>query len=140
MVWKLRKSCSIWPSTHGNVFLRFCIVYCSHGNREQPAAHYLHETIQKSRKTFPCVRNLCSMLLFTSTVTECIVFSVQGVPKKSIPSEMKPLLEVNALIITMLNPRVRYFSIVTRHSNSNKGFISKGILFFGTPCIMTVIQ
>ena len=29
----------------------------------------------------------------------------------------------------MLNPRVRYFSIVIRHSNSNKGLISKGILF-----------
>ena len=28
------------PRTHGNVFLRFCIVYCSQGNREQPA-HYL---------------------------------------------------------------------------------------------------
>ena len=28
--------------THGNVFLRFCIVYCSQGNREQPA-HYLKQ-------------------------------------------------------------------------------------------------
>ena len=27
---------------HGNVFLRFCIVYCSQGNREQPA-HYLKQ-------------------------------------------------------------------------------------------------
>ena len=25
------------PRTHGNVFLRFCIVDCSQGNREQPA-------------------------------------------------------------------------------------------------------
>ena len=30
------------PRTHGNVFLRFCIVYCSQGNREQPA-HYLKQ-------------------------------------------------------------------------------------------------
>ena len=30
------------PHTHGNVFLRFCIVYCSQGNREQPA-HYLKQ-------------------------------------------------------------------------------------------------
>ena len=28
--------------THGNAFLRFCIVYCSQGNREQPA-HYLKQ-------------------------------------------------------------------------------------------------
>ena len=27
------------PRTHGNVFLRFCIVYCSQGNREQPARY-----------------------------------------------------------------------------------------------------
>ena len=32
----------LWPRTHGNVFLRFCIVYCSQGNREQPA-HYLKQ-------------------------------------------------------------------------------------------------
>ena len=25
--------------THGNVFLRFCIVYCSQGNREQPGRY-----------------------------------------------------------------------------------------------------
>ena len=31
-----------WPRTHGNVFLRFCIVYCSQGNRKQPA-HYLKQ-------------------------------------------------------------------------------------------------
>ena len=30
------------PRTNGNVFLRFCIVYCSQGNREQPA-HYLKQ-------------------------------------------------------------------------------------------------
>ena len=30
------------PRTHENVFLRFCIVYCSQGNREQPA-HYLKQ-------------------------------------------------------------------------------------------------
>ena len=30
------------PRTHGNVFLRFCIAYCSQGNREQPA-HYLKQ-------------------------------------------------------------------------------------------------
>ena len=31
------------PRTHGNVSLRFCIVYnCSQGNREQPA-HYLKQ-------------------------------------------------------------------------------------------------
>ena len=89
-----------------------------------------------------------------------LVSTLQGVPKKSIPFEKKPLLEVNAFI-TMLNPRVCYFSIVIRHSNSNKvliskgilfthpwvqhsnkaftsnkGFISKGILFLGTPCIL----
>ena len=29
--------CMLRPRTHGNVFLRFCIVYCSQGNREQPA-------------------------------------------------------------------------------------------------------
>ena len=28
--------------THGNVFLRFCIVYCSQGHREQPA-NYLKQ-------------------------------------------------------------------------------------------------
>ena len=33
---------TIRPHTHGNVFLRFCIVYCSQGNREQPA-HYLKQ-------------------------------------------------------------------------------------------------
>ena len=34
----------LWgPVTHGNIFLRFClIVYCSQGNREQPA-HYLKQ-------------------------------------------------------------------------------------------------
>ena len=32
----------ITPRTHGNVFLRFCIVYCSQGNREQPA-HYFKQ-------------------------------------------------------------------------------------------------
>ena len=32
--------------------------------------------------------------------------------------------------ITILNPRARYFSIVIRHSNSDKGLISKGILFY----------
>ena len=30
------------PCTHGNVFLRFCIIYCSQGNREQPA-YYLKQ-------------------------------------------------------------------------------------------------
>ena len=30
------------PRTHGNVFLRFRIVYCSEGNREQPA-HFLKQ-------------------------------------------------------------------------------------------------
>ena len=30
------------PCTHGNVFLRFCIVYCSHGNGEHPT-HYLKQ-------------------------------------------------------------------------------------------------
>ena len=30
------------PYTHGNVFLRFSIVYCSQRNREQ-AAHYLKQ-------------------------------------------------------------------------------------------------
>ena len=30
------------PRTHRNFFLRFCIVYCSQGNREQPA-HYLKQ-------------------------------------------------------------------------------------------------
>ena len=44
---KLNTSCNrysnrLWPRTHGNVFLRFCIVYCSQGNREQPA-HYLKQ-------------------------------------------------------------------------------------------------
>ena len=29
--------------SHGNVFLRFCILYCSQGNREQPA-RYLKQT------------------------------------------------------------------------------------------------
>ena len=32
----------LWPRTHGNAFLRFCIVYWSQGNREQPA-HYLKQ-------------------------------------------------------------------------------------------------
>ena len=39
-----------------HVFVRFSIVYCSQGNREQRSS--LHETIQKRRKTFPCVRGL----------------------------------------------------------------------------------
>ena len=60
---------------------------------------------------------------------------IQGVPKKSIPFEMKPLLEVNPY----------YYAEPTgallQHSNkaftSNKGFISKGILFFGTPYIQS---
>ena len=30
------------PRAHGNVSLRFCIVYCSQRNREQPA-HYLKQ-------------------------------------------------------------------------------------------------
>ena len=38
------------PRTHGNVFLRFCIVYCSQGNREQPA-HYLKQ-YKNARKRF----------------------------------------------------------------------------------------
>ena len=77
----------LWgPVTHGNIFLRFClIVYCSQGNREQPA-HYLKrfpaflycllfsresrtsssllETIQKRRKTFPCVRGLSILAIY----------------------------------------------------------------------------
>ena len=32
----------LWPRTHRNVFLRFCIVYCFQGIREQPA-HYLKQ-------------------------------------------------------------------------------------------------
>ena len=36
--------------------------------------------------------------------------------------------------------RTRGFSIVIRHSNSNEGFVSKGILFFGTPCISSDLQ
>ena len=36
---------SFRPRTHGNVFLRFCIVYCSQGNREQPT-HYLCEDVR----------------------------------------------------------------------------------------------
>ena len=44
---KLNISCNrysniLWCRTHGNVFLRFWIVYCSQGNREQPA-HYLKQ-------------------------------------------------------------------------------------------------
>ena len=38
----LNRPRSIRPRTHGNVFLRFCIVYCSQGSREQPA-HYLKQ-------------------------------------------------------------------------------------------------
>ena len=30
------------PRTHRNVSLRFCIIYCSQGKREQPA-HYLKQ-------------------------------------------------------------------------------------------------
>ena len=33
---------TVRPRTHGNVFLHFCIVFCSQGNREQPA-HYLKQ-------------------------------------------------------------------------------------------------
>ena len=55
------------------------------------------------------------------------------VRKKSIPFEMKPLFEFECL---------SYYAEVThpwvQHGNkaftSNKGFISKAILFFGTPC------
>ena len=46
-------SATFRPRTHGNVFLHFCIVYCSQENREQPA-HYLIQ-YKKRRKTFPCV-------------------------------------------------------------------------------------
>ena len=45
------------PRTHGNVFLRFCIVYCSQGNREHATSSLL-ETIQKRRKTQPCCLNI----------------------------------------------------------------------------------
>ena len=38
------------PRTHGNVLLRFYIVYCSQGNREQPA-HYLKQ-YKKTAKRF----------------------------------------------------------------------------------------
>ena len=39
---KKMATCTFRPRTHGNVFLRFCIVYCSQGNREQPV-HYLKQ-------------------------------------------------------------------------------------------------
>ena len=40
----------LWRRTHGNVFLRFYIVYCSQGNREQPAAHYLKRNNTKTQE------------------------------------------------------------------------------------------
>ena len=39
---KRHRAHSLRPRKHGNVSLRFCIVYCSQGNREQPA-HYLKQ-------------------------------------------------------------------------------------------------
>ena len=38
----IHENTHVMPRTHGNVSLRFCIVYCSQGNREQPA-HYLKQ-------------------------------------------------------------------------------------------------
>ena len=46
---------SLWPRTHGNVYLRFCIVYCS--SRESRTTSSLLEIIQKRRKTFLCVNS-----------------------------------------------------------------------------------
>ena len=45
------------PRTHGNVFLRFCIVYCSQGNREQ-LAHYLKQYENVSVCTGPKAKQL----------------------------------------------------------------------------------
>ena len=98
------------------------------------------------------------VIMFTAFYLYLYIY-IQGVPKKSIPFEMKPLLEVNALLLCWTHGCVKkytfwnqafawiwmpyYYAEVTylwvQHSNkaftSNKGFISKGILFFGTPCI-----
>ena len=42
------------PCTHGNVFLRFCIVYCSHGN---PAKHAWHSHAKQAAQYLKQYKN-----------------------------------------------------------------------------------
>ena len=56
----------VCPRTHGNVFLRFCIVYCSQGNREQPA-HYLKQ-YKNAGKDFRVYRAYVCRLLTSLTL------------------------------------------------------------------------
>ena len=50
------------PRTHRNVFVRFCIVYCSQGNREQPA-HYLkkYKNAGKRFRVYGALVTICGL-------------------------------------------------------------------------------
>ena len=65
------------PRTHGNVFLRFCIVYCSQGNREQPA-HYLKQ-YKNARKRF---RVYVALDTVSFSLAFYIVLRPQGIRKQ----------------------------------------------------------
>ena len=60
------------PRTHGTVFLRFCIVYCSQGNREQPA-HYLKQ-YKNAGKRFRVYGSEFTVLLLLSVAITVNIF------------------------------------------------------------------
>ena len=67
----------IAPRTHGNVFLRFCIVYCSQGNRKQPA-YYLkqYKNAGKRFRVYGCLIYFYNFIVLFSDQLANIVKNV----------------------------------------------------------------
>ena len=65
------------PRTHGNVFLRFCIVYCSQGNRKQPA-YYLkqYKNAGKRFRVYGCLIYFYNFIVLFSDQLANIVKNV----------------------------------------------------------------
>ena len=72
---------SLRPRTHGNDFVCFCIVYCSQGNREQPA-HYLKQYKNAGKRfrvygalgcMFKTVVAIAARVRQSEIVTHCVI-------------------------------------------------------------------
>ena len=74
LIW-VGKNLLLRPRTHGNVFLRFCIVYCSQGNQEQPA-HYFKQ-YKNVGKRFHVYEALITKLHVTFNIHNAIFLLAQ---------------------------------------------------------------
>ena len=104
------------PRTHGNVFLRFCIVYCSQGNREQPA-HYLKQ-YKNAGKRFRVYGALASCL--------CLHMSHGS----SYPVQLKNQQSLKTFTLFMRRFSTSNFLIITRKSLKSVNIVRFSFILF----------